>query len=544
VRFKLIWLLGNWLLAVVAATLPPIVDAQTTAPICPVRPAGGTFVSNPLDVLSQNSVLNAAFELRSEQLLYLEECFIYQGANGPVEAPTLRVHPGDQVILNRLSYVPPPQLQRPVKSTPAAATAKVRMHRAGGDPCSGGNMTATSTNIHFHGLNIPPVCHQDDVLKTTIENTDPAFEFNFRIPINEAPGMYWYHSHLHGFSTLQVNGGASGVLIVDGMENVKPQVSGLPERVFVIRQQFTDPNSWLAGPYQLTVNFQPAVSPQLPTIRMRPSAKEFWRVANAGSQAFLALQFQVNGVSQPLEMIALDGIPVKQTSYPTEIDLPPGGRAEVIVQAPAADQTAAFVQAGYDTGPIGNPNSPQKLVVVTSNPDVGADAQAPPVMPTAKVVNTTVFLARFAGLASLKPTMTRALYFSEATNGTNGPTRYFVTVQGQAPKVFNVSDPPAVKTQVGAVEDWTIENRTGEVHAFHIHQIHFLLMATNGKIESNPELRDTVIVPAWKGTGQYPSVTLRMDFRAPEIAGTFVYHCHILDHEDAGMMAKIQVDPK
>jgi FtsP/CotA-like multicopper oxidase with cupredoxin domain len=106
-----------------------------------------------------------------------------------------------------------------------------------------------------------------------------------------------------------------------------------------------------------------------------------------------------------------------------------------------------------------------------------------------------------------------------------------------------MSDPPAITTHVGAVEDWTVENRTGETHAFHIHQIHFLFMAVNGNPLADQELRDTVIVPAWSGKGGYPNVSLRMDFRDPEIAGTFVFHCHVLDHEDAGMMQKIQVNP-
>jgi FtsP/CotA-like multicopper oxidase with cupredoxin domain len=106
-----------------------------------------------------------------------------------------------------------------------------------------------------------------------------------------------------------------------------------------------------------------------------------------------------------------------------------------------------------------------------------------------------------------------------------------------------MSAPPAVTTTVGAVEDWTIENRTGETHAFHIHQIHFLFLATSGTPYTNPQLRDTVVVPAWSGTGAFPTVSLRMDFREPQIAGQFVFHCHVLDHEDAGMMAIIQVNP-
>src|SRR5262249_10151663 len=95
----------------------------------------------------------------------------------------------------------------------------------------------------------------------------------------------------------------------------------------------------------------------------------------------------------------------------------------------------------------------------------------------------------------------------------------------------------------GTVEDWTVENRSGEDHVFHIHQLHFQVLAINGVAVVDPALRDTVNVPRWSGAGPYPSVTLRMDFRDPAIVGTFGYHCRLLAHEDAGMMAALQVLP-
>ena len=96
----------------------------------------------------------------------------------------------------------------------------------------------------------------------------------------------------------------------------------------------------------------------------------------------------------------------------------------------------------------------------------------------------------------------------------------------------------------GDVEDWIIENRSLELHAFHIHQLHFLLTEVNGAPVQDPFLRDTVNVGFWEGKSPvYPSVKLRMDFRNPEIVGTFVYHCHILEHKDGGMMGSIRVLP-
>jgi len=94
---------------------------------------------------------------------------------------------------------------------------------------------------------------------------------------------------------------------------------------------------------------------------------------------------------------------------------------------------------------------------------------------------------------------------------------------------------------------YTLESlpcHAGEVHTFHIHQIHFLFLEVNGRKLPSPEWRDTVILPAWDGAGPYPTVKLRLDFRDPSIAGVFPFHCHILDHEDAGMMATVQVNPK
>src|SRR6202012_1141368 len=105
------------------------------------------------------------------------------------------------------------------------------------DPCMSGVMSAVSTNLHFHGLTIPPVCHQDDVVKTSIQPHDKPFQSRFRIPEDEPPGLYWYHPHIHGFSKVQVLGGASGALIVEGIEKANNELAGVPERGLVIRDQ-------------------------------------------------------------------------------------------------------------------------------------------------------------------------------------------------------------------------------------------------------------------------------------------------------------------
>src|SRR6202453_2363020 len=135
--------------------------------------------------------------------------YCYVTATGE-QSPTLRMRPGDLLVLklkNELADL----------GAPAAAGATVPAHVHGAaksaaeeDPCTSASMSLTSTNLHFHGLTVPPVCHEDEVLKTSIAAGAPPFEYRFRIPAQEPPGLYWYHPHIHGFTTAQVLGGASG----------------------------------------------------------------------------------------------------------------------------------------------------------------------------------------------------------------------------------------------------------------------------------------------------------------------------------------------
>jgi len=133
------------------------------------------------------------------------------------------------------------------------------------------------------------------------------------------------------------------------------------------------------------------------------------------------------------------------------------------------------------------------------------------------------------------------------------PTQFFMDVQGQPEKLFDPNATPDITATQGTVEEWTVENHTLENHEFHIHQIHFLVEAQNDfEINGNSQAPgvtgqylDTIEVPAWDGNPahSYPNATLRLDFRGNDI-GDFVFHCHILGHEDLGMMNIIRVVPQ
>jgi FtsP/CotA-like multicopper oxidase with cupredoxin domain len=125
-----------------------------------------------------------------------------------------------------------------------------------------------------------------------------------------------------------------------------------------------------------------------------------------------------------------------------------------------------------------------------------------------------------------------------------------MAVQGQPKVVFNPNAAPAITATQGTVEEWTVENHTLENHEFHFHQIHFLLESQNNfainKDQQAPGITgqylDMVEVPNWDGNTAhaFPSVTIRLDFRGNDV-GDFVFHCHILNHEDLGMMNIIRV---
>ena len=223
------------------------------------------------------------------------------------------------------------------------------------------------------------------------------------------------------------------------------------------------------------------------------------------------------------------------------IDLPPGGRADVIVQGPPMGVYGNLITQAVDTGPAGE-NDPVRPLA-----NVMANAGAPEPRSTLPASSSSLVPApNSSWLGNAKPVRVRKLYFSEKPsdpNNPNSPTVFMLTLDGQNPAPYDPrATAPNMTVKQGEVEDWIIENRSQELHAFHIHQLHFLLEESNGVHADEPFLRDTVNVGFWDGkSAPYPSVKLRMDFRSPRLVGTFVYHCHLLEHEDGGMMGTIHV---
>jgi FtsP/CotA-like multicopper oxidase with cupredoxin domain len=462
------------------------------------------------------------------------------------ESPTLHVNPGDELVIHLKNKLAPgtPMIMANMPALSFSPSA------AG---CGTSAMTTGSVNIHYHGTNVPPTCHQDEVIKTAV-NGGESFDYDVHFPADEPPGLYWYHPHIHGISEAAVLGGASGAIVVEGLEKFSPSVVGLPQQILLIRDNLVPGNPNPGGKvpsWDVSVNYIPVPYPDFTPaiVRMRPEQRQLWRVVNACADTILDLALTYDGVAQPLEIVGLDGVPTGsqdglfrgRTIERKHLRLPPAGRVEFIVTGPSFTVAKALlVTRRVDTGPDGDNDPARPLIRVETD----AAAAASALIPAAGSIGP--LLPRFANLAEAKPTAHRRLYFSEVLSNPNdpeSPTNFFITVDGQTPVLFNPDNPPAIETTQGAVEDWTVENRTLENHEFHIHQIHFLVLARNGVPVKNGQYRDTIDIPFWSGRGPYPSATLRMDFRGATV-GDFVYHCHILEHEDGGMMAIIRVHPK
>jgi FtsP/CotA-like multicopper oxidase with cupredoxin domain len=564
----LIGLLSGILLCLCAATAA---SAQSAKPETCSRPAIGSTVPEPPDLHSQAGVLKVDLTLRNGLAADGQMRYCYVTADG-TQSPTLRLQPGDLLILHLKNGLSEPVTQPTTTHQHAAGEINLAT-----DPCQRAEMTPFATNLHFHGLPVPPVCHQDEVLKTTINSTDVPFEYRIRIPANQPPGLYWYHPHIHGFTNRQVLGGASGALLIEGSERANQEVAGLPERVLVIRDQdllnpYAQPvqtdsmppplvlrdaegdilNTGTGGgkpAKDLSVNFVPVPYPNyLPAVlKIRPQEKQLWCVLNASAITYLDLQMLVGNKPQMLGVVSLDGVPINEAPstaqkiiWQSHILLPPAARVAIIVKGPAAGAAASLITRTVDTGPAGENDPTRPLATIVAEPSAPEPSVQLATHP-APFPRTNV-----AWLGDVKPARTRTLYFTEQPHDPQNPnsrTDFYLTVEGQAPKLFDPQDStPNIVVSQGDVEDWIIENRTRELHDFHIHQIHFILEEWNGVPIDEPFLRDTINVAYWDGTSpQFPSIKLRMDFRDPRIVGTFLYHCHLLEHEDGGMMGVIQV---
>jgi len=427
--------------------------------------------------------------------------------NGQMSAPVIRAWPGDTIKIDYVNALPK------IATEPCAI-----------EPCR--NMT----NLHFHGLEVSPQAPQDDVLEM-MAMPGETLHYTVQIPPGHPPGLYWYHTHPHGESHRQALDGMSGALVIEGIESYFPALAGLPERILVVRgravandhqsidlKRRVNLSSYACGGEPETADEVMTVDGSVrPQIEIASGERQFWRLVNASADRYLDLQLE----GQTFEIVAMDGMPIAlhepnhRTRIVDHVLLPPAGRLEAIVTGPAAGTPRHLISRCVDTGPDGDPNPAMVLADIIPRPATGS-------MPKVLESSRKPHLKTLDLAAEEKAPPRFIVTFTEDKKG------FYINGEKFAPDAA-----PMVRAKVGSYQHWRVVNATGELHPMHIHQVHFLAYAENDRPIAEPMWLDTVNVPYGD------SVDVIMDFTDPVIRGMSVFHCHLLNHEDKGMMAKI-----
>ncbi len=374
------------------------------------------------------------------------------------------------------------------------------------------NGTKAQTNIHYHGLHVSPTGLSDNVFRTF--EPGRTVRSVVRLPADHDTGTFWYHVHFHGLSEGQLMGGLSGLIVVDGLERLLPEpLQGVTQRQLAIR------NLELARPDTVATlgrDVSPGKrSPKLvngllrPTLSLRSGETQLWRLANIGPDVF----YDVSLEGHALTVIAEDGSPVWTVRSHRRLLLPPGKRFDVLVQGSAKPGAYRLLAHRYD-GFAPQPTTSLARVTVTGPAVATPPLELPRTLPTGTARLDDASIAR-----------RRRFVFSFGTGRT-----FRALING---KQFDPHAMP-VAARLGTVEEWTLENTTDEDHPFHIHVNDFQVMSVNGKPYAADGLQDVVTVDKLGG-----KVVIRNSF--DDYSGHFVFHCHILGHEDAGMMKTIEV---
>jgi FtsP/CotA-like multicopper oxidase with cupredoxin domain len=361
------------------------------------------------------------------------------------------------------------------------------------------------TNIHTHGFHVSPKDNSDNIFIHV--NPGETFNYEYDLPPTNLPGTYWYHPHAHGNTSEQVTFGLAGAIICEGGLDELEGIKGLTEQIMVLQTtQFDGNGQMFPKDSQTAMSRMRLINGQLqPTITMRPGETQRWRILNVCSDDFFLLSISGHQLNQ----IAGDGNAYKRTHVQDQILLAPAERADILIQASTTPGSYEFRTLQWGPSYQAQPDLLLATLIVEGDP---IDPQPIP-----------MDLIPFEDLSTLPIDNARVIEFQEP-----GAPLY-LAIDGKH------WDPDRVDQTVklGDLEEWTIINSSSHWHPFHIHVNDFQVVGFNGEDVEALAMNDTVSLPP--GT----STVIRIPFY--EFDGKFVFHCHILEHEDFGMMATVEV---
>ena len=507
----------------------------------------GPLIQAPV-IESVNGVLTASVDMVRAGIPGSGESILY--GNQPFYSNTISPDPNSGAANYAAAYqytladgtVLPAQFPGVTLKLQQGDTLKLNITNSLADPNSAPTPPADQlkVNFHSHGYLVSPLGTSDNVYRTM--NPDGSYQTSISVPNYQPSGVGWYHVHEHGYSADQVYAGLAGIMQVgDPLDNWPQYLGKYDEKIMALtiaNKQQTSGGLMMASPANTGLNPSPGgwqtyVNGQLnPTMTMKPGETQIWTVgATVRNGSFNLGVTDIDG-KNPWQstVLSYDGndtgaVPRKYTQVlPTGyvkdgiMALDPGARITFAVTAPTTPGTYYLV----DNLTLKQKSAANPFAIMTIT--VTGNAAQEPV----PVFNAT----------SLPPDLYDPLLTIDQKRNFNFSTTGGFTING-----FAFPNGPMVSIQAGQVEEWLLTNTSGVDHPFHIHQTDFAVISVNGIAVSTSgdapypyiSLRDTVSIPAGG------NVVIR--FRVTSIPGKYVFHCHILPHEDKGMMMSVISGP-
>ncbi len=553
----LTWTLGAGL--ALPASLYGCHDSSESFPPLPEE----TFVEPPT-LASVDGALSVTLQLSYFTTVLNGKAVTLRSMNNRIPAPTLRVKVGDMLRILVVNQLPP--------NPPTVEPAQHLRY-------------PNSTNLHTHGLHVTPGLvapgvYGDYVMDDPRLGIQPGLvrQHEYRIGADHPPGAYWYHPHLHGSTALQVGSGMAGALIIKGEIDQVPEIAAAAERVFVLQSPITDAAGMLESFTQVADS--PATEgPFLingvrrPRIVMRRGEVQNWHFINAAIFNFVNLSLDDHALS----VYSHDGNPRRNmlTVVPdgqNGVVLAPGNRASILVQA-GATGTYSLRTLKFQMGTrLAILDEDVLAEVIVADPPLSMTLPSGPFPVPASLA--TITDEELASAGGLKRSIVMRTVFNDNEAPITDPPANAIAKPGDeladwvfqtgkttlANKVFalgtaggEASTSPGMPSEfipfqssralkqtvaLGSVEEWTLFNMNPIRHPFHIHVNPFQVVRVNGAA-IDPYWADTIGLPPNGSPTNPTSVTFRTRFR--DFAGTYVMHCHMLTHEDMGMMQTIVV---
>lgn len=406
--------------------------------------------------------------------------------NGTTPGPTLMVKPGDVITVNFT------------------------------------NNLGEMTNLHMHGFHVSPSGNSDNVF-VEIANGE-TFTYQYTLSEDHPAGPFWYHPHHHGMAADQVFAGLYGAVIVEDLTDIP----ATEERVLVVSDISLQTDGNVSGANMMSKMMGREGDILLLNGQVQPSylseknAAERWRIVNSCTSRYLKLTIPGGEAT----LLGMDSGRYASPEKVTEFTLAPGNRADLMVRFGTEALTLSYTTVPHPDS-MGMGGSTQTYTNYplatfnTSNSSAAAVPAVPAQNPGPDLRGKNVATGRSFTLNM--PAM--------GGMGGMGNMNGGFTINGEA---FNM-DVINTSVTLGTIEEWKIINATTMDHPFHLHVWPMQILSIGGQTISGIQYQDVVNVPA-----QSHSV-VRIHF--DEFEGNAVYHCHILDHEDQGMMGIIEANP-